>query len=836
MMNDILALQTMYGADYTTQSGDTVYTWNASTGEWSIDGAGQGRPGGIGAPSSANRVFMTVWDGGGNDTYDLSNYSSGVNIDLNPGAYSITSATQRAYLGGGQYAHGNVYNAYLFNGDARSYIENAIGGSGTDTITGNAVANRLDGRGGNDTLTGNGGADTFVFGQNYGQDTVTDFTTAGGGHDIIDLNAFTSIGSMVGLNITQVGANAVVDFGGGNKLTLNNVSVGNLTNDHFVFGGSPDPVGAAPTNISLSGTTVSESATVGAAIGNLGVTDANSGQSYLYSLISNPGGRFAISGSTLVLAAAVSYEAAASCQITVRVTDSGYQSYDETFTINVSNTAPSAPADANSAANSVMEGSATGTAVGVTAAALDPNGGTVTYALLDDAGGRFQINAATGIVTVLDGTKLDFAADTSHQITVSASDGNLASTGNFTINVAETLPVTLNGNNSANSLSGTSKADTLNGGGGNDTLYGFAGDDLLNGGTGKDTMYGAAGNDTYVVDSSTDVVVENADEGTDTVQSSATYTLSANVENLSLTGSAAISGTGNDLDNVITGNAKNNTLAGLAGADTLIGGAGIDTASYAASDAGVNVSLQIAATSGGHAEGDTLSGIENLTGSAFNDMLEGDAGTNVLAGGAGIDTLTYVHAAAGVVVSLASTKAQATAGAGSDTISGFENLIGTNFNDTLTGSSVANVIFGLDGNDAIDGGAGADLMIGGNGSDVYKVDNVGDVVDETGTDGADTVASSVSFSLSDGVHALGTIENLTLIGSAAISGTGTDLANTIIGNSGANALYGLGGDDIIDGGAGNDSMYGGVGDDRYVVNAAGDGVYENADEGTDSVR
>jgi serralysin len=745
MMNDILALQTMYGADYTTQSGDTVYTWNATTGEWSIDGVGQGRPGGTGAPTSANRVFMTVWDGGGNDTYNLSNYTTAVNIDLNPGAYSITSATQLAYLGSGHYAHGNVYNAYLFNGDARSYIENAIGGSGADTITGNAIANRLDGRAGNDTLTGNGGADTFVYGQSYGQDTVTDFATAGAGHDIIDLSAFTSIGSMIGLNITQVGANAVIDFGGGQKLTLNNGNVANLTNDHFIFGGTPDPTGAAPTDISLSNATVSESASVGSAIGNLGVTDADSGQTYLYSLVSNPGGRFAISGTTLILAAALSYEAAASYQITIRVTDSGYQTYDETFTINVS----------NNTANSVVEGSATGTAVGVTALALDPNGGTVTYSLLDDAGGRFQIDATTGVVTVLDGSKLDFDAATSHQVTVSASDGNLSTTTDFTINVAELVGVTMNGSSAANVMNGTQTGDTfygnggndtitalggndfLYGGAGNDTLYGGDGNDLLDGGAGNDKMYGGADDDRYIVNSKTDLVVENADEGTDTVDSSITWTLSANVENLTLTGSSAINGTGNDLDNVITGNAKNNVLAGLAGADTLIGNGGSDTASYAASDTGVDVSLQAGTASGGHAEGDTLIGISNLTGSAFNDTLEGNAGANTLVGGAGIDTVSYEHAGGAVTVNLSKTSAQATGGAGSDKISGFENLTGSNFSDVLTGSTGANVIYGLDGNDNISGGNGNDTLYGGEGNDTLNGGAGNDII--VGGPGADTL-------------------------------------------------------------------------------------------------
>lgn len=163
MANDILALQTMYGADYTTQSGNTVYTWSTTTGQEFINGVAQLAPGG-GAGGSANRIYETVWDGGGVDTYDLSNYTTSLSINLNPGASSLFSAVQLANLGDGHSASGNVYNAYLYNGDVRSYIDNAIGGSGNDTILGNAIANVLNGGSGDDTLIGGGGSDTIIGG------------------------------------------------------------------------------------------------------------------------------------------------------------------------------------------------------------------------------------------------------------------------------------------------------------------------------------------------------------------------------------------------------------------------------------------------------------------------------------------------------------------------------------------------------------------------------------------------------------------------------------------------------------------------------------------------
>ena len=134
---------------------------------------------------------------------------------------------------------------------------------------------------------------------------------------------------------------------------------------------------------------------------------------------------------------------------------------------------------------------------------------------------------------------------------------------------------------------------------------------------------GGLGNDTYVVDNTGDVVTENANEGIDTVQAAVTYTLAANVENLTLTGTGNINGTGNALDNVIVGNGGNNILAGLGGADTLDGGAGTDTASYAASSSGVTVSLATGTGSGGDAQGDTLVNIENLTGSGLERHARG---------------------------------------------------------------------------------------------------------------------------------------------------------------------------------------------------------------------
>jgi VCBS repeat-containing protein len=156
MMYDIAALQEMYGANYDTNSGDTVYSWSPTTGQMFIDGVGQSLPGG-------NKIFMTVWDGGGNDTYDFSNYTTNLSVDLNPGGWTTVSDTQLAYLGNGHYAAGNIANSLLYHDNPASLIENAIGGSGDDLLIGNIADNRLTGGQGNDYLDGGAGTDIAVY-------------------------------------------------------------------------------------------------------------------------------------------------------------------------------------------------------------------------------------------------------------------------------------------------------------------------------------------------------------------------------------------------------------------------------------------------------------------------------------------------------------------------------------------------------------------------------------------------------------------------------------------------------------------------------------------------
>ena len=156
MMYDIAALQTEYGANYATNGGDTVYGWDPSTGQMSVNGVSQGAPG-------ANRIFLTLWDGGGRDTYDFSNYATDLSVNLQPGGWSTVSTAQLASLGYQRYAQGNIANALLYRNNPASLIEDVIGGSGDDVIVGNNAANALTGGPGNDFLDGGIGTDSAVY-------------------------------------------------------------------------------------------------------------------------------------------------------------------------------------------------------------------------------------------------------------------------------------------------------------------------------------------------------------------------------------------------------------------------------------------------------------------------------------------------------------------------------------------------------------------------------------------------------------------------------------------------------------------------------------------------
>ena len=385
-------------------------------------------------------------------------------------------------------------------------------------------------------------------------------------------------------------------------------------------------------------------------------------------------------------------------------------------------------------------------------------------------------------------------------------------------------------------LTGLGGNDFLSGGGGNDDLDGGAGDDTLEGGPGADALNGGANGsagDTVTYAGSAEAVRVNLGKAEYT-GGDAEGDVFENVENIigsafadwlrgdtndnRLTGGAGDDtliggGGGNDIlsggegDDTLNGGEGDDTLIGGAGADLLTGGPGVDTISYAGSDGAVDIRLRTGHASGGHAEGDDYSGVENVTGSDHADRLAGDdrpegastGGDNTLSGGGGAD-----------------------------------EIYGGSGDDQLNGDAGDDALYGGAGDDAIDGGAGDDLLIGGAGGDRFVGGAGEDTVsyanarDEKITVSLGTITASGPADANNPSHSDGDyfpdgdVENV--IGSPrgdTITGDGE--ANKIWGGGGNDDLDGDSGDDIIDGGPGGDDINGGIG-----LNTV---TYENSDAG-----
>ncbi|NCS31494.1 MAG: hypothetical protein GPJ18_24460, partial [Microcystis aeruginosa F13-15] len=296
------------------------------------------------------------------------------------------------------------------------------------------------------------------------------------------------------------------------------------------------------------------------------------------------------------------------------------------------------------------------TRTGVTSNALTVNynvGGTATFNTDYTQTGAASFTATTGTVTFAVG--------------LSTATVTIDPTADTIVEADETVILTLISGTGYTLDAATTATGTIT----NNDFIGTSGNNILNGTTDADVLMGLAGNDTYTVDNTGDIVIENLNEGTDTVQASISYTLTDNVENLTLTGTANLNGTGNNLNNILTGNSGNNILTGLAG----------------------------------------------------NDSLDGKAGTDTMIGGLGNDTYTVDNTGDIVIENLnegtdtvqASISYTLTDNVENLTLTGTANLNGTgnNLNNILTGNSGNNILTGLAGNDSLDGKAGTDTMIGG---------------------------------------------------------------------------------------------------------------------------
>ncbi|TKB76345.1 MAG: calcium-binding protein [Nitrospira sp.] len=346
---------------------------------------------------------------------------------------------------------------------------------------------------------------------------------------------------------------------------------------------------------------------------------------------------------------------------------------------------------------------------------------------------------------------------------------------------------------------------------GNDVLIGGFGDDRLNGGLGNDTLNGGAGTDT--ADYSSGTIDPPGPIGPQPIiGATAGVTVNLNLQGVAQnTGGAGIdtligieNAFGTNFDDILTGNSANNVFSGLAGNDTLLGGGG-------------------------------------------NDTLNGGIGNDILNGGTGSDTASYTSATANVSVNLNLADAQNTGGADIDTLVSIENIIGTNFNDTLIGNSGDNVLTGLAGNDTLNGGDGNDRLNGGSGNDVLNGGTGNDTADystatagvtviidsegpgeepqNTGGAGIDqlvSIESLIGSTFNDRLHVEGLEDNHTING-----GNGNDHLSA---QHNTGTLNGEAGDDVLEGGNGFARLNGGAGNDHLN---GGDGGALNGGDGND---
>ncbi len=701
------------------------------------------------------------------------------------------------------------------------------------------------------------------------------------------------------------------------QVTVRVTNSGGLSYDkNFTIGVTN--VNEAPTDVNLAGNIVPENSVNGAIVGVLTSSDADAGDTATYTLTDNAGGLFTLSGNALVVNGPLDYEAANSRQVTVRVTDSGGLSRDQTFMIGVTNV-NEAPTDIAIAGNSVAENSAIGTFVGHLTP-IDPDAGDIiqTLTLIDDAGGRFALSGSNLVVA----GALNYEAASSYQVTVRTTDGGgLSFDKTLTINITDvneaptavTLSnkVTSTAENGGDikvadigitddalgsnvlSLSGADAASfaIVNGnelhfvGGANfEAKTGYDVTVLVNDTTASNHTSPDASQSfhlaiTNVNEQPTNISLSNSTIGQSSVNGtvvgllsavdsdagdSAAFTLIDNAggqfalsgSNLVVAGTltagaqqvivrdtdsggltfdktitinvssgATVVGDGNNNslvgtagDDVIQGLAGNDRLQGFAGNDTLDGGVGFDRAIYSDATGGITASLAAGTVSGPGVGTDTLINIEGIVGSASADNITaagftgdtGVAGTNVgfneIEGAGGDDTITgatnsqgalltrisYVNASSAVTVNLANHTA--TGGDGNDTLvgSGFAGIVGSKYDDNLIGTTNAagtvEVFEGRAGNDTLNGGAGFDradyaldpAAVGG----ITVSLAAGTVVGDAATVGTDTLISIESVRGSNAAD--------------SFDATNFSATSTNVGSNGTfNEFNGMGGNDNI---------------------------------------
>ena len=728
---DIAAMHLLYGPNPAgTFAGNTTYGFNSSAPgtniDWSqfvyVQGVTYRRP-----------PAMTIYDTGGVDTINLSGFAQPQILDLRPGTFS--SLGDRPQQTPHHYV--NVV-AIHFN----TIIENAVGGSGNDTITGNSA---------NNTITLGAGADIYVYAPNGGADTITDFSVA---QDRLDLTGFDQAAALAAFNgRTSSGGGTLLTFATGHTILLQGVSTGQLTQSNLILSASPPPPPPPPPPGQFQGTAGDD--VIYGTTGNDTIFGFG-GNDVLYGLDGDDA-VYGGDGNDMIVGGA---------GIDVLYGEAG----SDTIYGGAGN-------------DTLIGGDGNDTLYGDDG--VDGLYGGLGDDTLVGGAGNDVLYGEAGNDVLYGGADDD---------TLIGSDGNDSLYGELGADLllGGAGADTLIGGAGNDNLQGGDDDDRLYGDDGNDQLYGGLGNDTLYGGAGADAIYGNDGNDVVYAGTENDMVIGGAgidvlygEEGNDALYGGAdndTLLGGAGDDNLygedgvdglygGLGNDTLVGGEGND---VLYGEDGNDTLYGGNGSDTLLGGAGADTMYGEGGD-----DLMRGATGADV----MLGGIGNdqLFGEDDDDRLYGEDGNDILYGGAGNDTLY--------------------GGLGDDVVygeAGNDVVYAGDGNDMIVGGDGTDVLYGEAGNDAIYGGLGNDTLLGGDGVDTLYGEAGADAL--YGGNGNDTLSGG-----DDNDNLYGEEGDDVLYGGngndALIGGNGSD---TLYGNDGADLLNGGAGNDIYIGGAGAD--------------------------------
>ena len=727
MINDIMAMQTIYGVETSTRTGDTIYGFNCNI---------TGTAAQLYNFAANKNPIMALFDSGGNDTLDLSGWSTSSTISLVAGSFSSCNSMTN-----------NISIAYTCD------IENAVGGAGADSILGNALSNRLDGGAGNDTLNGGAGDDILIAGA--GNDTLI----GGDGNDQVNFSgAFSSYTYNYNAALQSWTFNSVSS--GMDLITgveLFSFTDGVKTGNQIL--GITAPPSIPVVSISANSVSLSE--------GNSGSTAFNFTVKLDKASTTAQTVKWAVAGSGTSAAAANDFAsaltgtttiAAGQTSATVQVLVAGDTAVEasETFTVTLSSpstglklgtasatatitnddVAPAVPVVSISANSvSLSEGNSGSTAFNFTVK-LDKASTTAQTVKWAVAGSGTSAAAANDFASALTGTTTIAAGQTSATVQVLVA-------GDTAVEASETFTVTLSSPSTGLKLGTASATATI------------TNDDV------------AAPLDDYAASTATTgVVLVNGVSSKGSIEK---------INDCDLFKVTLAAGTSYSFDLVRTGGSLNAYLELYTSGLAIV--AANDNASSATNDSKIVYTAPVSGTYYLAAwDLATGTGTYSLTAKVMTSLnLMGDANGNL--------------------------------------------LTGAGYDDILSGLAGNDVLIGNAGADILDGGIGMDYMEGGLGNDTYVVDNTMDIVREiSSAGGIDLVKSSVSYAL--GTH----IENLTLTGVAAVSGTGNELANVIEGNAAANVLNGGAGNDVLVGGGGNDTLVGGSGSDFFVFKVAANAI------------